>query len=97
MQDNVERGRKLAEIQKVISMKIAQNVTLEMQGKVQAIIESKQPQTKVFKVRRNMKKTSNVDFPLKDSGGVLQVSRSGIDKIIGDHFKRVLRTKWSTR
>ena len=56
---------------------------------MQTIIESKQPQTKVFSVRRNMKKTSNIDFPLKDSGGVFQVSRSGVDKVIGEHFKKV--------
>ena len=89
VKDNVERGRKLAEIQKVISSKIAQNLTEEMQEKVQEIIESKQPQTKVFGIRRNMKKTSNIDFPLKDSAGVLQVSRPGVDKVIGDHFRKV--------
>ena len=89
VKENVERGKKLAEIQKRISEKIAENVSMEMEGKVKAVIESKQPQTKVFSVRRDMKKTHNMDFPLKDSSGVMQVSRSGVDKVIGDHFKKV--------
>ena len=70
-------------------MKIAQNLSREMEGKVKTIIESKQPQLKVFSIRRKIKKTSSIDFPLKHSNGVLQVSRPGIDKVIGDHFRKV--------
>ena len=76
------------EIQEQISRKIAANVSAKVEAQVKEIITSKQPQAKVFGIRRNAKKTGNIDFPLKDENGVLQVSRLGVDKIISRHFQR---------
>ena len=87
--NNPERGRKLAEIQKTISGKIAQNVMGETESKVNKIIQSDRPQSKVFHVRRKVKEVTNIDFPLKDKNGVMQVSKEGIDKIITNHFTKV--------
>ena len=87
--DNVERGRQIAEVQKHISVKVAANITAELEEKVTNIVNSPQPQAKVFKVRKHVKKSLNIDFPLKDSNGVLQVSKAGVDKIINDHFVKV--------
>ena len=66
-----DKGRRIAAIQKLIANKIAENVAAEVEAKVNRIIRDEQPQTKVFNVRRNMRKTCNVDFPLKDENDVL--------------------------
>ena len=87
--ENPERGRRIAEIQQVITEKIAENTLIEVESKVKEIIDSDRPQSKVFRVRRNTRKTTNIDFPLKDQNGVVQVSGEGIDSIIGSHFKKV--------
>ena len=89
--DNVKRGREIAEVQRLISQKIAENLTTEMEAKVQDIVKSDNPHSKVFGVRRKLKKCCSLDFPLKDENGVLQVSRSGIDKVISGHFVKVFR------
>ena len=53
------------------------------------IVQSDNPHSKVFKVRRNLKSSTNVDFPLKDEYGVQQVSKEGVDRIINGHFQKV--------
>ena len=87
--ENPERGQKIADIQMLISEKIAEKLQCETEEKVNKIIQSERPQSKVFSVRRNTRKITNIDFPLKDVNGVVQVSREGIDKIITTHFKKV--------
>ena len=87
--DMVERGRRLSEIQKLISQKIAINLTAETELKVFDIVQADNPHSKVFNLRRKMKKNHSIDFPLKDSNGVLQVSRTGIDQVITKHFQKV--------
>ena len=69
--------------------KISENIQAEIEEKVNEIILSDQPQTKVFNVRKNRRQISNIDFPLKDENGVLQVSREGINQVILKHFKKV--------
>ena len=86
---NPERGRRLAEIQKKISVKIASNIESEMENKVNGILQSANPHSKVFGVRRNLKKDKNLDFPLRDKDGGVQVSKQGVDKIITEHFQNV--------
>ena len=71
--ENPERGRRIAEIQKSICEKVAENVSKEMEEKVNNILQSENPLSKVFGVRRNERKTDNLDFPLKDENGVVQV------------------------
>ena len=87
--DNVEKGRRIFEVQKRISGKIADNLKAETEGKVLDIVHADNPQSKIFNIRRKVKKNSFVDFPLKDSNGVLQVSKTGIDQIISEHFRKV--------
>ena len=87
--ENPERGRRIAEIQKSICEKVAENVSKEMEEKVNNILQSENPLSKVFGVRRNERKTDNLDFPLKDENGVVQVSRHAVDQIITNHFSKV--------
>ena len=77
--NNPERGRRIAEVQKAIGKKIASNNALVVEAKVNDIIKSYRPQSKVFNIRRNLKKSINLDFPLKDKNGVVQVGKEGID------------------
>ena len=86
---NPERGRQIAEIQKQISAKVASNNKAEIEKKVNNVLQSDNPHSKVFKVRRNWKANVNIDFPLKDKHGILQVSKEGVDQIINSHFKKV--------
>ena len=65
--DNVVRGRSIAEIMKKISHKIAANLTVETEEKIQEIVQSSNPHSKVFGLRRRVKMNCNVDFPLRDS------------------------------
>ena len=60
-----------------------------MEQKVNKILQSDNPYSKVFHVRREKKSSINLDFPLKDENGVTQVSKEGVDKIISNHFNRV--------
>lgn len=87
--ENPERGRKIAEVQKLIGEKIAKKTQNMIEMKVNNIIQSERPQSKVFNIRRNAKRSTNIDFPLKDSNGVVQVSKDGIDQIITNHFNKV--------
>ena len=87
--DNPERGRMLSNIQKLISEKIGENLRKETETKVNRIIHSERPQSKVFQLRRKTKEGTRIDFPLKDKNGVVQVSKEGIDQIITEHFNRV--------
>ena len=87
--DNVERGRRISEIQKVISQKIAANLVSETQEKVLEVVKADNPQSKVYSIRRKFKKNHNIDFPLKDKNGVLQVSKDGVDMVISEHFRKV--------
>ena len=87
--DNNERGKSLADIQKQISARIAENLTAETESKVCELTQSKNPHREVFSIRRSVKKSCNVDFPLRDVNGVLQVSKSGIDDVISKHFTKV--------
>ena len=89
VQDKAEKGRRLAVLQREIGEKISANVSAEIESKVQGIIKSDKPQSKVFGVRRNMKKSLNIGFPLKDKHGTVQVSKHGIDGVINQHFKKV--------
>ena len=87
--DNPMRGCQISRVQKLISDKIAENVMHESESKINKIIKSDRPQSKVFQVRRNTKAVTNIDFPLKDKDGVVQVSKEGIDKVIRGHFNKV--------
>ena len=89
VQVNPERGKRIAEVQMKIAAKIAENMAEEMEHKVNKVIKSDRPQSKVFSVRRKFKQTTNIDFPLKDCNGVVQVSKEAIDQIISAHFKKV--------
>ena len=79
--ENPERGKKIAEIQKIIGEKIAENILQETENKVNQIISSDRPQSKVFQGRRNRKLSTNSDFPLKDMNRVLQVSKDYIQTL----------------
>ena len=87
--ENPDRGRKLADIQKLISERIAENVMKMTKAKIDKLLQSDRPQSKVFQVRRRIKEVKSIDFPLKDKNGVLQVSKEGIDQIISEHFAKV--------
>ena len=65
IKENPERGRRIAQLQKCISKRIAENISKEMEEKVKNIIEAENPLAKVFKVRRNVNHTVNLDFPIK--------------------------------
>ena len=60
-----------------------------MEEKLQKVACAKHPQAEVFKIRRNAKKTQNLDFPLKDSHGNIRVTKEGIDEVITSHFDKV--------
>ena len=87
--ENPERGQKLADIQKLIGEKIAHNIMEETESKINKVVKSDRPQSKVFHIRRKAKEVTNIDFPLKDKNGVVQVSLDGIDQIIKNHFTKV--------
>ena len=89
VKENPERGQRIAQLQQCISEKIAENVSNELEEKVNNILHSENPLSKVFKVRRNANHTSSLDFPMKDEHGVVQVSKHAVDQIIANHFKKV--------
>ena len=89
VQLNPERGKQIAEIQKQISAKVQSINAAEIERKVNEIVQSDSPHSKVFRVRRNLKSSKNLDFPLKDEYGVQQVSKEGVDRIINEHFQKV--------
>ncbi len=86
---NPDRGRMIHEVRTEISAKIAANRTCEMESMLSKVMDSRNPHTEVFKVRRRIKKAENIAFPLKNSSGNLQVTRGGIDSVINEHFTRV--------
>ena len=87
--NNAERGRAISEVQKLITQKISENLTASIEAQIQEIVKSDNPHSKVFGVRRKTRMNSNVDFPLRDGNGVLQVSKPGIDHVITEHFRKV--------
>ena len=87
--DSREKEEKLKDIRAEISQRIAANIETEMKNKVHSITSAKCPQAEVFKIRRNMNKTENLDFPLKDSDGNIRVTKQGIDEVISSHFCKV--------
>ena len=56
---NPERGRRLAEIQNKISVKIASNIECKMETEVNGNLQSANPHSKLLGVRRNLKKDKN--------------------------------------
>jgi hypothetical protein len=56
---------------------------------VNDILQAQNPHSKVFSVRRKRNADNNIDFPLKDEYGVVQVSKEAIDQIITNHFTKV--------
>ena len=87
--DGKKKEEKLSSLQAEISQKIAANVEAEMESKVHKVTSSQNPQSEVFKIRRKINKTENLDFPLKDSDGNIRVGREGIDHVISSHFGKV--------
>ena len=83
------KSGKLEQIRKEISERLTENMEKEMQKKVEEISGSKCPQAEVFKIRRQMTKTENLDFPLKDEKGNIRVTAEGIDEVINKHFEKV--------
>ena len=83
------KSGKLEQIRKEISERLTENMEKEMQKKVEEISGSKYPQAEVFKLRRQMTKTENLDFPLKDEKGNIRVTAEGIDEVINKHFEKV--------
>ena len=86
---NPDRGRMISEIRQEIATKISANRKIELESMLSKVICSRNPHAEVFKVRRNMLKSENLGFPLKDAKGNLQVTKRGIDIVINDHFSRV--------
>ena len=86
-----EKDVKLEEIRSEISGKIAENIERSMERKMEEITTAKCPQAEVFKVRRNIAKAENMDFPLKDENGNTRVTKEGIDDVISSHFHKVFK------
>ena len=87
--DGKEKETKLENIRLKISKNIAENIEMEMEKKVEQITTARYLQAEIFKIRRNMKKIENMDFPLKDKDGNVRVSKEGIDEVISTYFKQV--------
>ena len=94
---NPERGRMIAEVVKNIRNEIGKNRAGEILGKVAAIKESKNPQSEVFKIRRERKRIEKVGFPLKDTHGKINVTKTGIDKVIVGHFEKSIQNLYALR
>ena len=90
-EDGKEKEVKLEQIRSDISSNIAINIEQVMEEKVNNIACAKHPQAEVFRIRRNVNKSPNLDFPLKDSDGNIRVTREGIDEVISAHFGKVFR------
>ena len=86
---NPERGRRISAIQKRIKNEIEMNRSEEALTKVSGIMQAKNPQSEIFKIRRQRKKIARIGFPLKDKNGNIQVSKNGIDRVVVDHFDKV--------
>ena len=87
--DGKEKEEKLEEIRSEIGSNIANNIEEAMEEKLQKISLAKCPQAEVFKIRRDAKKTQNLDFPLKDIDGNTRVTKEGIEEVITSHFGKV--------
>ncbi len=83
------KEKELKEIQNKISTMIAKNLSNEMQEKIHKLSEASCPHAEVFKIRRNNKRSVNLDFPLKDVKGHIRVTRDGVDEVISHHFQKV--------
>ena len=83
---NPDRGRKIFEIRKKIHETIAINRTQKMTQKIQELTNCKNPQSKIFQIRREKQVKDNIGFPLKDRKGITQVSKYGIDNVVLQHF-----------
>ena len=87
----VEKQQKLSEIQEKVGKKIAINLEKSSKEKLSNLANSKCPHAEVFKIRKNTKKSENMDFPLKDVNGNIRVTKQGIDEVISNHFKKVFK------
>ena len=88
---NPERGRQIADVQKRIAKEIELNRKREIFKKINEIQSSRNPQSEVFKIRRERKKVEKIGFPLKDVKGCIQVSKNGIDHVVKNHFEKVFK------
>ena len=91
IKSNPERGRLLYEVQKEITEKINLNLRTEMSKKVNSLIEAKNPQSEVFKIRRNYSKREKIGFPLRDKDGKKRTNISEINTVIQNHFHNVFK------
>ena len=89
--NNPERGRKIAEVHKKIREEIGRSRADEILEKVSIIKESKNPQSEIFKIRRARKAVEKVGFPLQDTEGKIKVSKNGIDGVVIEHFDKVFK------
>ena len=87
----VEKQEKLDQIREEISKKISVNLEKSTKEKIDNIAKSKCPQAEVFKIRKSIRKSESMDFPLKDMNGNVRVSKQGIDQVISDHFNKVFK------
>ena len=87
--ENPERGRRIAEVRKNIANEIEMNRKREIFCKVNELQCSKNPQSEIFKIRREKKKAVKIGFPLKDNDGNIQVTKIGIDNVVRCHFEKV--------
>ena len=88
---NPERGRKIAEVTKLIREEIERNRADEVLAKVSVITEAKNPQGEIFKIRRARKTVEKVGFPLQDCEGRIMVCKAGIDDVVVQHFNKVFK------
>ena len=60
------KDTKLDKVRSEISDKIVKNIEKDMEKEIREMASSKCLQAEVFKIRKNIAKTINIDFPLKD-------------------------------
>ena len=77
--ENPERGRMIFEIRKEIHATIAHNRAVKITQKIEDLENCKNPQSQIFKIRREKQVKDNLGFPLKDNNGIVQISKYGID------------------
>ena len=73
----------------VWSSNITDITDLAMEESIRKVTTASNPYAEVFKIRKRMKRSEAVGFPLKDSKGNLQVDKHGIDGVINQHFVKV--------
>ena len=89
--ENPERGRRIAGIRKKINVQIEENRNKDVVERMNKIQGAKCPQSEIFKIRRERNAVQKIGFPLKDQGGKIQVTKSGIDQVVKKHFEKVFR------